>query len=36
MKKEKGDAAGRDTTGKLVRHNSQDVQNLFIGTRVDV
>jgi len=24
---------GRDATGKLVRHNSQNVQNLFVGTR---
>src|SRR6266498_4565667 len=36
MKREKRDAAGRDATGKLVRHNGQDVQNLFVGTRVVV
>jgi len=30
MKREKRDAAGRDAAGKLVRHNGQDVQNLFV------
>ncbi len=36
MKRERRDDAGRDATGKLVRHNGEDVQNLFVGTRVVV
>ncbi len=36
MKRERRDDAGRDATCKLVRHHGQDVQNLFVGTRVVV
>jgi hypothetical protein len=36
MKGEKRDAFVRDATGNLFRHNGQDVQTLFVGTRVVV